>query len=134
MKSSKSKRARQSRSLSPQRLSPLSVKSLETRYPCLKSPNITLKPHQAQAAVYLLHNRGLLAYWGTGTGKTLAAAAAASCLLKEGVVSKVIVLTKKSALAQPIQGRSHQVLAQGVPVGALCVRHSPNLFQGVKKA
>jgi len=86
--------------VSPRRLSPLSVKSLETRYPCLKSPNIVLKPHQAQAAVYLLHNRGLLAYWGTGTGKTLAAAAAASCLLKEGVVSKVIVLTKKSALAQ----------------------------------
>jgi DNA topoisomerase-1 len=66
----------------------------------LKSPNVTLKPHQAQAAAYLLNHRGLLAYWGTGTGKTLAAAASASCLVKEKVVSTVIVLTKKSALAQ----------------------------------
>lgn len=102
MSSSRSRRSRRSsRSISPSsRRTQPSPLALQRRYPCLVSPNLTLKSHQAQAAVYLLKHRGLLAYWGTGTGKTLAAAAAASCLLKEKIVEQVVVLTKKSALTQ----------------------------------
>lgn len=71
-----------------------------TRFSCLNSLNVTLNTHQKKVAVHLMSNRGVLAYWSTGAGKTLCAAAAAVCLFRAGIVSRVIILTKKSALEQ----------------------------------
>lgn len=67
---------------------------------CLKSKNVTLHPYQKNVVQFLIQNRGLLALFSTGSGKTLTAAAAAACLLKHKIVENVVVLLKKTAIGQ----------------------------------
>lgn len=61
---------------------------------------IDLYPHQVRVAQHVRSHRGLLCIHSTGTGKTLTSAAAAACLLLDGTVSRVVILAKKSAVAQ----------------------------------
>ena len=67
---------------------------------CLQSDNVKLRPQQVSVAKFLQTHRGLLAVHSTGTGKTITAAAAAACLVASGAVKHVVVLAKKSAVAQ----------------------------------
>lgn len=61
---------------------------------------MTLRPHQRRVAQRLLQRRGLIAIHSTGTGKTLAAVAAAKCLLASDIATRVVVLMKKTILDQ----------------------------------
>ena len=61
---------------------------------------IQLRHHQIGVAHTLLSRHGILAAHSTGTGKTITSAAAAACLLSANIVNNIVVLAKKSALAQ----------------------------------
>lgn len=67
---------------------------------CLENRAVKLYPHQKRVATYIMDNRGLLCIHSTGSGKSLTSIASSVCLLENGVVSTVVILTKKSAVTQ----------------------------------
>ena len=66
-----------------------------------RSKAVSLYPYQRSVAAWFKSHpsqKGLLVQFGTGTGKTLLAANLASMMLKEGTVSRVLVITPTSLI------------------------------------
>ncbi len=63
---------------------------------CIEQSGVKLNPHQILTTETILGQRGLLVVHSTGSGKTLTAVTAASCVLEEYPDSKVVVVTPKS--------------------------------------
>ncbi|AYV79942.1 MAG: chromodomain helicase DNA binding protein 8 [Gaeavirus sp.] len=57
---------------------------------------LTIKKHQVSVANHLIENRGAIVVHSVGTGKTLSAIATAQCLLLDGIIDKIIVVTPTS--------------------------------------
>lgn len=66
------------------------------RLPCIERSKIPLNEHQKRMVAYLQKNRGLIACFDVGTGKTLAAVAASQCFLDDNSKGKVCVVTPTS--------------------------------------
>ena len=66
-------------------------------YDCLVKKRVVANPAQARVAkLFLQGMKSLALKWDTGTGKTLAAAFTAECLLRKGVIRGVVVVSPKS--------------------------------------
>lgn len=80
------------------RKSPMKIKKYDKN--CISKSLITLKPHQIAVAKYFDNHRGLVAAFEVGSGKTLAAIAAAECALAKSKRNKkpmrIIVITPKT--------------------------------------
>lgn len=63
---------------------------------CISRSLLSLQPHQKTIVEYLTKNRGIIASFATGTGKTLTAVTASQCYLQANPTNKVIVVTPKS--------------------------------------
>lgn len=68
------------------------------RETCISKSNVILREHQLKCVIKMLSQRGIIASFGVGTGKTLTAVACSECLIEKGVVTKVIVSSPKSLL------------------------------------
>lgn len=63
---------------------------------CISRSKLKVKDHQRVINEHLHKNRGIIAAFDTGTGKTLTAVVAGECYLDENKSGKVIVVTPKS--------------------------------------
>lgn len=63
---------------------------------CIKRSKLPLKSHQREVVEFLKKNRGIIAAFETGTGKTLTAVTASQCYLDENPKGKVVIVTPKS--------------------------------------
>src|SRR5258708_25289225 len=63
---------------------------------CIKRSKLKLQPHQIKLVNFLKNNRGVIAAFNVGTGKTLIAVTASQCYLDEHPDHQVIVVTPKS--------------------------------------
>ena len=72
---------------------------------CLISPvqGVKLKDYQERAVKHLIYNRGLIAAFGTGTGKTITAVAAINCFIMNNKQGKVIFIASVSLVANIIK-------------------------------
>ncbi|NBO23131.1 DEAD/DEAH box helicase, partial [bacterium] len=84
---------------------------------CLKSPveNVSLREHQERAAKFLLKHRGLIAAFGTGTGKTLTAVAIINCFISNNPEGKIIFVCPVSLKANIIKELKKYNLSIGKP-------------------
>lgn len=66
-----------------------------------KFPGVPLMPHQIEVAERMLNPciRGLILYFGVGSGKTLSSMAAAEALMNHGIVKSIVVVTPASLIA-----------------------------------
>lgn len=71
-------------------------KRTKTTEDCAKRSKLPLKDHQLKIVNYLRTNRGIIAAFDTGSGKTLTAVVSAECFLDENPSGKVIVVAPKS--------------------------------------
>lgn len=62
----------------------------------LKDCKVSLYPHQIRIANFLRNNRGCVACFDVGTGKTLTAVVASKCILSSKIAKKVYVISPKS--------------------------------------
>ncbi len=60
---------------------------------CARSNNFELKEHQIRVARHMLNHRSLLAIHNVGTGKTITACAAASCVISKYPNIRVVIVT-----------------------------------------
>ena len=85
-----------------------------------KSASFKLSTRQKMTASLLRMQDGVLAVWGTGMGKTILSAAAASLMLYEGLVDRVVVVTPKRLQIQ----MADEMTKCGVPqLARLCIGH-----------
>ena len=63
---------------------------------CIQRSKLSLKPHQIALVEHLKTNRGIIAAFDVGAGKTLTAVAATQCYLDSNPNGKVIIVTPKS--------------------------------------
>ena len=81
----------------PPKVSIISVKTpIATQLQCVAGSKMELLKHQVSLAEHLLKNRGAIAAFPTGSGKTAAAIASAQCILAKNSMWKVIVVTPVS--------------------------------------
>src|SRR3989304_9029210 len=63
---------------------------------CIKRSKLKLQKHQVELVNYLKTNRGVIAAFDVGTGKTLTAVTASQCFLDDNKYGKVVVVTPTS--------------------------------------
>ncbi len=72
---------------------------LEDEDECISASRVPLKDHQKRLVRFLQSNRGAIAAFGVGTGKTLTAVTAAECFLRSNPGRQVLVVTPTSLQA-----------------------------------
>ena len=61
---------------------------------CIEKSKMAVHPYQAKLVDYLRHNRGAVAAFDVGTGKTLLAVVASQCIMSDNPKMKTIVVTQ----------------------------------------
>lgn len=98
-KSSKKSSTPKSRKKSPKKSSkksPTPKKRVQPKGDCIERSKMKLRHHQIEVVEYLKKNRGVVAAFDVGTGKTLTAVAASQCFLDSHSKGRVFVVTPKS--------------------------------------